>query len=45
MPLAENCILVAVNLRDGTVKFVYTNADYKTRAAMADLMAAAKAAL
>ena len=31
--------------RDGTVKFVYTNADYKTRAAMADLMAAAKAAL
>ena len=31
--------------RDGTVKFVYTNADYKTRASMADLMAAAKAAL
>ena len=31
--------------RDGTVKFVYTNADYKTRAAMADLLAAAKAAL
>ena len=31
--------------RDGKVKFVYTNADYKTRLSMADLMAAAKAAL
>ena len=31
--------------RDGKVKFVYTNADYKTRLPMADLMAAAHAAL
>lgn len=31
--------------RDGKVRFVYTNADYKTRLSMADLMAAAKSAL
>ncbi len=31
--------------RDGQVKFVYTNADYKTRITAADLLAAAKAAL
>ena len=31
--------------RDGQVKFVYTNADYKTRASMTDLLAAAKSAL
>lgn len=31
--------------RDGKVKFVYTNADYKTRLSMPDLMAAAKSAL
>lgn len=31
--------------RDGKVKFVYTNADYKTRLPMADLLAAARASL